>query len=92
MFRVIDLSRTIPLNTVAITFRYQITGETDADLPSAWLSDNHTGENPIPLVGASGQLTVRLRTAQKLYYDLKFPGLHLDLRIIDYRALEKHSC
>jgi hypothetical protein len=92
MFKEINLSQTIPPNTVAITFRYQITSLVDHAPLLAWLADNVWGEDPIQLNGALGHVTVRLRTSQKLYYNLGNPELHLNLWIIGYRELRKHSC
>lgn len=92
MFKEINLSQAIPPNTVAITFRYQITSLVDHAPLLAWLADNVQGENPIRLTGTSGNVTVRLRTSQKLYYNLSHSRTHLNLWIVGYKALNKHSC
>ena len=92
MFKEIDLSQAVPPNTVAITFRYQITSHGDDVPPLATLADNAQGQDPVPLAGDSGRVTVRLRTAQKLYYSLGDPHLHLNLWIVEYQALNKHLC
>ncbi|MFQ5850604.1 MAG: hypothetical protein ACE5JU_08445 [Candidatus Binatia bacterium] len=92
MFEEIDLSQAVPPNTVAITFRYEITGQANGVSPLAWMADNASGKNSILLAGGSGEVTVRLRKAQKLYYSLKDPSLHLNLWIVEYNALSKHSC
>jgi len=47
MFKEIDLSQAVRSNTVAITFRYQITSCTEKASLVAWLADNVRGENPI---------------------------------------------
>ena len=92
MFKEIDLSQAVPPNTVAITFRYEITSRANGVPLHARMADNASGENSIRLSGESGKVTVRLRTAQKLYYNLENPRLHLNLWIIEYNALPKHSC
>lgn len=92
MFKEIDLSRAVPRNTVAITFRYQITGRADEVPPLAELADNPRGTDSIPLTGDSGRATIRLRTAQKLYYSLADPRLHLNLWIVEYKTLTRRSC
>jgi len=92
MFKAIDLSRAVSSNTVAITFRYRITGGNEEDAPLAWLSDNAHGENPIPLAGNSGRVTVRLRTSQRLYYNLADLQSHLNLWIVECKKLGKHAC
>lgn len=92
MYKEIDLSQAVPPNTVAITFRYEITSRANGVSLLAWMADNAHGENPITLTGESGKVSVRLRTAQKLYYSLEHPGLHLKLWIVEYNALQKHSC
>ena len=92
MFEPIDLSKAVSSNTVAITFRYQITrGAEEAPLV-AWLADNVRGDNPIRLAGHSGHVTVRLRTSQRLYYNLAILQSHLNLWIVECRELGKHSC
>ncbi len=92
MFKEIDLSQAVPPNAVAIRFRYEITS-TDEDVSfGAEIADNTGGSNPILLTGRSGEITVRFRTAQKLYYSLQDAGLHLNLWIIEVQALGKHSC
>ena len=91
MFKEIDLSRGVRSNTVAVTFRYQITGCAEEAPPRAWLADNAQGENPILLAGDSGHVTVRLRTAQKLYYRLDRLQFHLNLWIVECKELGKHS-
>jgi len=92
LFKEIDLSQAVPPNTVAITFRYQISSPADEVPPVARLADNARGEDPVVLAGDVGRVTVRLRTAQKLYYSLGDPRLHLNLWIVEYRALNKYSC
>ena len=92
MLKEIDLARAVPRNTVAITFRYQISSGSDGIPPLAELADNAKGEGPVVLAGESGQVTVRLRTPQKLYYSLGDPQLHLNLWIVGYQALNKYSC
>ena len=92
MFKEIDLSQAVPSNTVAVTFRYQITSPADEVPALASLADNAQGRDPVLLVGDSGKAIVRLRTAQKLYYRLGDPRLHLNLWIVEYQALNKHSC
>ncbi len=92
MFKEIDLSQAVPPNTVAITFRFEITRRAE-DVPSlALMADNAQGEDPVLLAGDSGKVTVRLRTPQRLYYSLGDPQLHLNLWIVEYRALNKYSC
>lgn len=49
MFKEIDLSRAVRSNTVAITFRYQITSGAEEVPFVAWLADNVHGEDPIRL-------------------------------------------
>ncbi len=92
MFKEIDLSQAVSPNTVAITFRYEITSLIHEVSSFAWMADNANGENPVLLSGESGRITVPLRTAQKLYYNLENPGLHLNLWIIEYKELPRHSC
>ena len=92
MFKEINLSQAVPTNTVAITFRYQITRRGDEVPALAELADNAQGQDPVCLAGDSGKVTVRLRTAQKLYYSLGDPQLHLNLWIVEYQALNKYSC
>lgn len=92
MFNEIDLSQAVPQNTVAVTFRYEITSRGNGISLLARMADNADGKNPILLAGESGEVTLRLRTAQKLYFSLGDPRLHLKLRIVDYQALGKHSC
>ncbi len=92
MFKEIDLSRAVRSNTVAITFRYQITSCTEEAPLVAWLADNVRGENPIRLAGHSGHVTVRLRTSQRLYYNLASLQYQLSLWIVECKELEMHSC
>ena len=92
MFKEIDLSQAISPNTVAITFRYEITGIANGDSSFVWMADNANGENSVLLSGESGRVTVPLRTAQKLYFRLENPRLHLNLWIIEYKELPRHSC
>ncbi len=92
MFKEIDLSQGISPNTVAITFRYEITGIANGDSSFVWMADNANGENSVLLSGESGRVTVPLRTAQKLYFSLENPRLHLNLWIIEYKELPRHSC
>ena len=87
-----DLSKAVPRNTVAITFRYEITSGTEEALPLAWLADNVHGANPIRLAGHSGHVTVRLQTAQKLYYNLAHVKSHLNLWIVECRKLGRQGC
>ncbi len=92
MFNEIDLSRAVTRNTVAITFRYQITGRAD-DVPSlAELADNPQGRDAVLLAGDSGKVSLRLRSAQRLYYRLADPQLHLNLWIVEYQTLARRSC
>ena len=91
MFKEIDLARAVPRNTVAITFRYQISSGSDGIPPLAELADNPQGQDPLVLTGDSGKVTVRLRRAQKLYY-LADPRLHLNLWIVECRTLARRSC
>ncbi len=92
MFKEIDLSQAVPTNTVAITFRYQITTRADEVPPLAELADNAQGQDPVLLAGDSGKVTIRLRTPQRLYYSLGDRQLHLNLWIVEYQALNKYSC
>ncbi len=92
MFKEIDLSRAVPRNTVAITFRYQITSRAVDVPPLAELADNPQGRDPVVLAGNSGKMSIRLRRAQKLYYSLVDPQLHLSLWIVECRTLAKRSC
>ncbi len=92
MFKEIDLSQAVPPNTVAITFRYQITTRADEVPPLAELADNAQGQGPVVLAGDSGKVTIRLLTPQRLYYSLGDPQLHLNLWIVEYQALNKYSC
>ena len=92
MFKEIDLCRAVPRNTVAVTLRYQITSRADEVPPLAELADNAQGQDPVLLAGESGKVTVRLRRAQKLYYNLGDPQLHLNLWIVEYRTLARRSC
>ena len=92
LFKEIDLAEAVPSNTVAITFRYRITRRAEEVPPLAELADNAKGEGPVVLAGESGEVTVRLRTRQKLYYSLGDPQLHLNLWIVGYQALNKYSC
>ena len=91
-FKEIDLAKAVPPNTVAITFRYQITRRAEETPPLAELADNAKGEGPVVLATDSGKVTVRLRTPQKLYYRLANPQLHLKLWIVGYQALNQYSC
>jgi hypothetical protein len=92
MFKEIDLSRAVPRNTVAITFRYQITRGVDDVPPLAKLADNPQGQDSVFLTDNTGKVTMRLRRAQKLYYTLADPQLHLNLWIVEYRTLARRSC
>lgn len=92
MYKTIDLSKAVPRNTIAITFRYEITGGAEAGVPGAWLADNVYGENPIRLAGRCGHVTVRLQTSQRLYYDLANFDSHLNLWIVESRELGKQAC
>lgn len=92
MFKEIDLSRAVPRNTVAITFRYQIASPADGVMPLAELADNPLGQDPVLLTGDSGRVTLRFRTAQKLYYSLGDQRLHLNLWIVEYKTLTRRSC
>jgi len=92
MFKEIDLSRAVPRNTVAVTFRYQITSRADDVAPLAELADNAQGQDPVLLAGESGKVTVRLQKAQRLYYSLADPELHLNLWVVEYRTLARRSC
>jgi hypothetical protein len=92
MFKEIDLSRAVPRNTVTITFRYQITRGAGDVPPLARLADNPQGQDSIPLTDNSGKVTMRLRKAQKLYYSLADPQLHLNLWIVEYKTLVRRSC
>jgi hypothetical protein len=92
MFKEIDLSQAVSPNTVAITFRYEIAGIANGVSLLARMADNANGENSVLLSGESGRVTVPLRTAQKLYYSLENPGLHLNLWIIEYKELPRRSC
>ncbi len=91
MFKEIDLSQAVRSNTVAITFRYQITSGTEEAPLVAWLADNAQGENPTLLAGDSGHVTVRLRTSRRLYYKLDSLQFHLNLWIVECKELGKHS-
>ncbi|MBW8058353.1 MAG: hypothetical protein V3R69_05560 [candidate division NC10 bacterium] len=92
MLKEMDLSQAVPRGTTAITFRYQIESQGDGATPLAWLADNPRGENPVLLTDRTGQITLRFRTSQKLYYHLGDPRLHLNLWIVEYNELKKHSC
>ncbi|MFQ5917833.1 MAG: hypothetical protein ACE5I0_08505 [Candidatus Binatia bacterium] len=92
MYKQIDLSQAVPPNTVAITFRYEITSRANGVPLHARMANNANGDNPILLSGESGKITVRLRTTQKLFFSLENQNLHLNLWILEYRALPKHSC
>jgi hypothetical protein len=92
VFNEIDLSRAVPRNTVSITFRYRITRRADDVPPLAELADNPQGRDPVLLAGDSGKVSIRLRRAQKLYYSLADPQLHLNLWIVEYRTLARRSC
>lgn len=92
MFKEIDLSRAVPRNTFAITFRYQISGRAEDVPPLAVLADNPQGRDPVPLAEDSGKVSIRLRRRQKLYYSLADPQLHLNLWIVEYRTLARRSC
>jgi hypothetical protein len=91
MFKEIDLSKAVRSNTVAITFRYQITSCINEGPHLAWLADSAQGENPILLAGDSGHVTVRLRTSQRLYYKFDSLQFHLNLWIVECKELGKHS-
>jgi hypothetical protein len=92
VFKEVDLSRAVPRNTVAITFRYQISSRADGLPPLAELADNPQGRDPVLLAEDSGKVTIRLRRAQKLYYRLADRQLHLNLWIVEYRTLARRSC
>jgi hypothetical protein len=92
LFKEIDLAQAVPPNTVAVTFRFQITHRAEEVPPLAELADNANGQGSVVLAGDSGKVTVRLRTPQKLYYSLADPRLHLNLWIVGYQALNKYSC
>ncbi len=92
MFKEIDLSQAVSPNTAAITFRYEITSRANGVSLIAHMADNAKGKNSILLSGESGRVTVPLWTAQKLYYSLENPGLHLNLWIVEFKALPRHSC
>lgn len=92
MFNEIDLSRAVPRNTVSITLRYQIRSGADDVLPLAELADNPQGRDPVLLAGEAGRVTIRLRHAQKLYYSLADPHLHLNLWIVEHQTLTRRSC
>jgi hypothetical protein len=92
LFKEIDLSEVVPRNTVAVTFRFQITRRAEEVSPLAELADNANGQGSVVLAGDSGKVTVRLRTPQKLYYSLGDPQLHLNLWILGFQALNKYSC
>jgi hypothetical protein len=92
VFKEIDLSRAVPRNTVSITFRYQITSR-NGDVPLiAQLADNAQGQSPYLLTGHAGRVTVRLRTAQRLYYRLGDPALQLNLWVVEHQILARRSC
>ena len=92
MYKAIDLSMAVSPNTVAITFRYEITRGAEWALPVAWLADNVHGENPIRLAGHSGHVTVRLQTSQRLYYNFANLQSHLNLWIVECRELGRQAC
>ncbi|MFQ5681959.1 MAG: hypothetical protein ACE5HC_01685 [Candidatus Binatia bacterium] len=92
MFKEIDLSRAVPPNAVAVRFRYEITGSDKDVLLAAKVADNAAGHHPTLLTGRSGEITVRFRTAQKLYYSLQEADLHLNLWIVQVQELGKHAC
>ncbi len=92
MFKEINLSQAVPPNAVAVRFRYEITGSNTENSPVAELADNAAGDNPIHLAGNSGEVTIRFRTAQKLYYSLQVTARHLNLWIVEWRELKKQSC
>lgn len=92
MFKEMDLSQAVPRGATAITFRYQLQSRGPGAPPMAWLANNPQGENPILLSEPSGQLTLRFRTSQKLYYHLDERRVHLNLWIVEYDELKKHSC
>jgi hypothetical protein len=92
VFKEMDLSQAVPRGATAITFRYHLQPRGDGTPVVAWLADNPQGEEPIPLHGPSGQVTLRFRTSQKLYYHLDERRLHLNLWILEYDELKKHSC
>lgn len=87
-----DLSPAVPRGATAITFRYQLESRGGAAAPSAWLADNPQGEDAILLADPSGQVTLRFRTSQKLYYRLDNLQVHLNLWILEFDELKKHSC
>lgn len=92
MFKEIDLSQAVPRGATAITFRYQLQSRGDEAPSVVWLANNPQGENPILLSEPSGQITLRFRTSQKLYFHLDERHLHLNLWIVEYDELKKHSC
>lgn len=92
MFREMDLSQAVPRGATAITFRYRIESPDGEISPLAMLADNPRGEDPVLLIGPSGQVTLRFRTSQRLYYQLGHPRLHLNLWILEFDELKKHSC
>ena len=92
MFSEIDLSRAVPRNTVSVTFRYQLRSGADEVPPLAELADNPQGRDPVLLAGDSGRVTIRLRRAQKLYYSLADPQLHLNLWIVEHQTLARRAC
>ncbi len=92
MFREMDLSQAVPRGTTAIRFRYRIESPEEDGPPLAWLADNPQGENPILLTASSGEVTLRFRTSQRLYYHLGDPQVHLNLWILEIDELKKHSC
>ncbi|MFQ5658436.1 MAG: hypothetical protein ACE5G5_12915 [Candidatus Methylomirabilales bacterium] len=92
MFKEMDLSQAVPRGTTAITFRYQLQSQGYGIPPLAWLADNPQGSNPVLLTEPVGQVTLRFRTSQKLYYHLDDPRLHLNMWIVEYDELKKHSC
>jgi len=92
MFREMDLSQAVPRGTTAIRFRYRIENRDEGGPPLVWLADNPRGESAVLLTESSGDVTLRLRTSQKLYYRLGDPQLHLNLWILEFDELKKHSC
>ena len=53
---------------------------------------NAQGQNPILLTGHAGRVTMRLWTAQRLYYSLGDPALHLNLWVVEHQILARRSC
>jgi hypothetical protein len=92
MFKEMDLSVAVPRGATAITFRYQLRSRGATSPPVAWLANNPQGEDPFLLDEPAGKVTLRFRTTQKLYYRLDEERLHLNLWVLEYDELKKHSC